>query len=102
MDMNKLLQQAQQMQQKMAQLQEQLAGKTVEAESGGGVVKVIFNGRQELVSLHIDPQVVKPDEVDFLEDLLMAAIQEGHRKAADLAQSEMRQLTGGLPFPGLT
>jgi DNA-binding YbaB/EbfC family protein len=99
--MNKLLQQAQQMQQKVAQLQEELKGRTVEAESGGGMVRVVFNGSQELVSLHIDPKVVNPDEVDLLEDLLVAALQAGHKKAGDLAQSEMRGLTGGLPFPGL-
>jgi DNA-binding YbaB/EbfC family protein len=99
--MNKLLQQAQQMQKKMSELQDELKDMTVDAESGGGMVKVTFNGRQELVALHIDPQVVRPDEVDLLEDLLMAAMQEGQKKAGELAQSQMSKLTGGLPFPGM-
>lgn len=101
MDINKLMQQAQQMQKRMAEMQEELKDKTVQAESGGGMVKVVFNGRQELVSLSIDPSVVNADEVDFLEDLLMAALQEGHKKAGQLAQDEMQGLTGGMPFPGL-
>jgi DNA-binding YbaB/EbfC family protein len=96
MDVNKLMQQAQQMQAQMQKVQEDLANKQVEAESGGGAVKVVFNGKQELVSLSIDPKSVDPEEVDLLEDLLLAAFQEGHRRAADLAQSEMGKVTGGL------
>lgn len=99
--MNQILQQAQQMQQRMTKLQEELADRRVEAESGGGMVKVVFNGRQELVSLSIDPSVVKADEVDLLEDLVAAAVAEGQRQAAQLAQEEMKQLSGGLPIPGL-
>ena len=101
MDIKALMQQAQQMQQQMAKVQDELKDKTVEAESGGGVVKVVFNGRQEIVSLTIDPKAVSADEVDLLEDLLMAAFQEGQRKAAEMAQAEMQQITGGLPFPGM-
>jgi len=101
MDMNKLLAQAQQMQQKMQETQEQLGEERVAAESGGGMVKVVFNGRQELVSLQIDPSVVKADEVDFLEDLIVAAMQEGHRKAAELAQKKMGAVGGGMSIPGL-
>ncbi|HEX9641618.1 MAG TPA: YbaB/EbfC family nucleoid-associated protein [Candidatus Krumholzibacteria bacterium] len=101
MDMNKLLAQAQQMQQRMQETQEQLGEERVKAESGGGMVKVVFNGRQELVSLLIDPSVVKSDEVEFLEDLIVAAMQEGHRRAAELAQKKMGQLGGGMSIPGL-
>ena len=103
MDMNKLVQQAQQMQSNMAKLQEELKDKTVEAESGGGAIKVVYNGRQEIVSLSIDPKNVDPDEVDLLEDLLLAALQEGQRKASDMAQSEMQKVAGPLGggLPGL-
>lgn len=96
MDMNKLMQQAQQMQSRMKQLQDELADHRVEAESGGGAVKVVFNGKQELVSLSIDPASVDPAEVDLLEDLLLAAFQEGHRRASAMAQEEMSKVTGGL------
>lgn len=102
MDMNKLMQQAQQMQQKMAQLQEELGEKEIESESGGGAVKVVFNGKQELRSLEIDPKIVDAEETDLLEDLLLAAFQEGQRKAAKMAEEEMQKVTGGLGgLPGL-
>ena len=103
MDMNKLMQQAQQMQANMQRLQEELKEKHVEAESGGGAVKVVYNGRQELVSLKIDPKSVDPDEVDLLEDLLLAALQEGQRKSQDMAQKEMQRVAGPLGggLPGL-
>lgn len=96
MDMNKLMQQAQQMQARMQKMQEELADRRVEAESGGGAVKMVFNGKQELVSLTIDPKSVDPAEVDLLEDLLLAAFQEGQRRAAAMAQQEMAKVTGGL------
>ena len=99
MDMNKLMQQAQQMQKKMAEVQDGLAEKTIDAESGGGMVKVVFNGRQELVSLSIDPSVINPEEADLLEDLLLAALQEGHKKSTRMAQEEMGQIAGGMGLP---
>ena len=74
MDINQIMQQAQQMQQRMGQVQEELAEKRVEAEAGGGMVKVVFNGRAEMLSITIDPSIVKADEVDFLEDLVAAAV----------------------------
>ena len=102
MDMNKLMQQAQEMQKKMGALQEELAQKEVEAESGGGAVRVRFNGKQELLGLTIDSKVVDPEDTDLLEDLLLAAFQEGQKKAAAMAQEEMSQVTGGLGgLPGL-
>lgn len=96
MDMNKLMQQAQQMQAAMQDAQEKLADRTVEAESGGGAVKVRFNGKQELLSISIDPSVVDPAEADLLEDLVLTAVQAGHRKAGDLAQEEMSRVAGPM------
>lgn len=101
MDMNQLMKQAQQMQQQMKKAQEELAEKTVEAESGGGMVKVELNGKQELVSIHIDPKALDAEEVDLLEDLILAAVQEGQRKVAQMSQESLGKITGGLGFPGL-
>jgi len=101
MDMNKLLQQAQQMKQRMEEVQAGLAEKTVDAESGGGMVKVTVNGKEELVAMEIDPKVVDPEEIEFLEDLVVAAIQAGQQKAAQMAESELKAVTGGLPLPGM-
>jgi DNA-binding YbaB/EbfC family protein len=94
MDMNKLMQQAQQMQAAMQGAQEKLADKSVDAESGGGAVKVSFNGKQELLTLSIDPSVVDPEDVDMLEDLILTAFQTGHRKAGEMAQKEMSRIAG--------
>lgn len=101
MDMNQLMKQAQQMQQQMQKAQEELAEKTVEAESGGGMVKVVLNGKQELVSIHIDPKALDAEEVELLEDLILAAVQEGQRKVAQMSQDSLGKITGGLGFPGL-
>jgi DNA-binding YbaB/EbfC family protein len=95
------MKQAQQMQQQMKKAQEELAEKTVEAESGGGMVKVELNGKQELVSIHIDPKALDAEEVDLLEDLILAAVQEGQRKVAQMSQESLGKITGGLGFPGL-
>jgi hypothetical protein len=97
MDMNKLMQQAQQMQAAMQAAQEKLRDKTVDAESGGGAIKVSFNGKQELLTLSIDPSVVDPEEADMLEDLILTAFQAGHRKAGELAQKEMSKVSGPMP-----
>ncbi len=101
MDMNQLMKQAQQMQQQMQKMQEELATRTVQAESGGGMVQVTLNGRHELVGIHIDPKAVDPDEVDFLEDLILAAVAEGHKKVTEMTQESMGRMTGGLDLPGL-
>ncbi len=101
MDMNNLMAQAQQMQERMQQTQAMLGDKRVEAESGGGLVKVSFNGRQELVGLSIEPGAVDPNDIDMLEDLILAAMEAGHRKAGELAKAEMGEVTGGLNIPGL-
>jgi len=97
-----IVKQAQQLQSKMAELQAELAHRTVEASAGGGMVNVVVNGQQELVSLTIDPEVVSPDDVEMLQDLILAAINEGVKRSREMVQSEMSKLTGGLNIPGVT
>jgi len=97
-----LLKQAQKMQKKMAEVQQELAEKTVESSSGGGMVTVVMNGRQEIVSLNIEKEVVDPDDVEMLEDLIIAAVNEGKEKVEEMTKDEMSKLTGGLKIPGLT
>jgi hypothetical protein len=101
MNLNKLMKQAQEMQQKMAQLQEELGHKEVEAASGGGMVRVKMNGRQEVLGVQIDPQVFADADREMLEDLVTAAFNEARRMSLELAKEEMSKLTGGLPVPGL-
>lgn len=96
-----IIKQAQQMQAKMMRLQEELASKTVEASAGGGMVTVVVNGKFELVSLKIEKDVVNPDDIEMLQDLVVAAVNEGIRKAQEMAQAEMAKITGGLNIPGL-
>jgi DNA-binding YbaB/EbfC family protein len=100
-NLGKLMKQAQEMQQKMAKLQEDLAAKEVEATSGGGMVRVKMNGQQEVLSVQIDPQVFTDGDKEMLEDLMTAAFNEARRMALDLAKEEMSKLTGGLPIPGM-
>jgi len=101
MDIQKLMKQAQQMQAKMAQVQEQLAQKSVTAEAGGGQVAVTMNGKHELVDLTIKPEAVDPDDVEFLQDLVASAINEAVRKVDAMVQEEMGSVTGGMNIPGL-
>lgn len=96
-----MLRQAQQIQQRMAKLQEELAGRTVESSVGGGMVKVVANGRQEVVSITIDPEVVAPDDVEMLQDLILSAVNDALKKSQEMASAEMAKLTGGLKIPGL-
>ncbi len=95
------LQQVKALQDKMARVQEELAGKTVEASAGGGMVTAVFNGRQELLSLKIEPQVVDPEDIDMLQDLVVAAVNDGLRKSQELMTAEMGKIAGGLNIPGL-
>ncbi|HRT27393.1 MAG TPA: YbaB/EbfC family nucleoid-associated protein [Syntrophales bacterium] len=97
-----IIKQAQQMQAKMVKLQEELASRTVEASAGGGMVTAVVNGKHELVSLKVEKDVVNPDDVEMLQDLIVAAVNEAVRKAQEMAQAEMAKLTGGLQIPGLT
>ena len=99
--MNNLVKQAQQMQQKMLQMQEEMAQKTVEATAGGGMVTVVANGQAEVVSVKIEQQVVDPDDVEMLEDLVLAGVNEALRKAQEMMTNEMSKVTGGMKIPGL-
>lgn len=96
-----IMKQAQQMQAKMMKLQEELAAKTVEASAGGGMVTAVVNGKYELISLKIEKDVVNPDDVEMLQDLIVAALNEAIRKSQEMAQAEMAKLTGGINIPGL-
>jgi DNA-binding YbaB/EbfC family protein len=97
-----IMKQAKKLQERMASLQNELALRTVEASAGGGMVSVLVNGRHELVSLKIEREVVNPEDVDMLQDLIIAAVNEGMRKAQEMAAAEMAKLTGGINIPGLT
>src|SRR4030042_2262554 len=96
-----LLKQAQQMHTKIAQLQEEMAGKTVEASSGGGMVNIVMNGKQEVLSIRIDPEVVNREEIEMLQDLIAAAMNEALRKSHEMMTEEMKKITGGLSIPGV-
>ncbi|HUT71186.1 MAG TPA: YbaB/EbfC family nucleoid-associated protein [Desulfatiglandales bacterium] len=100
-NMGNLLKKAQELQQKMAKLQEELGEKTVEASSGGGMVAVVANGKQEIVSIKIDPEVVDANDVEMLEDLVLAAINDALYQAKQMVTEEMSQLTGGVKIPGI-
>ena len=103
--MGQLLKQAQQFQSEMAKMQEELGERTVEASAGGGMVTVVVNGKQELLSVRIDPEVIDPDDQEMLQDLVMAAVNDGLTKAKAMMNEEMGKLTHGLnlpPIPGLT
>ncbi len=102
-NMAQMMKQAKKMQEKMAQAQEELATKTVEASVGGGMVNVVVNGKNELLSIKIDKAVVDPDDIEMLEDLVSAAVNEGLKRASQLASEEMGKITGGLgmDIPGL-
>ncbi len=96
-----ILKQAQQMHAKITQLQEEMAAKTIEASSGGGMVHVTMNGRQEVLSIRIDPEVVNKEDVEMLQDLILAAVNEALRKSQEMMTEEMKKITGGLSVPGL-
>ena len=96
-----MLKQAQDMQSKLAEIQEGLADKTVEVSTGGGMVKVVANGLNEVISVHIDDELINMSDRGMLEDLITGAMNEVQKKVKELAQDEMSQLTGGLKIPGL-
>jgi nucleoid-associated protein EbfC len=99
--MGNMMKQAQQLQAKMMKMQEELGEKTVEAASGGGMVKVVANGKQQMVSISIEKEVVDPEDVDMLQDLILAAVNDALTKSQEMVSSEMGKLTGGLNIPGL-
>ncbi len=98
-NMNNLMKQAKKMQEQMMKMQEELEEKVVEASVGGGVVTVVANGKKEIIEITIKPEVVDPDDVEMLQDLIMAAVNEATRKADEMVQSEMAKLTGGMGMP---
>jgi DNA-binding YbaB/EbfC family protein len=100
-NIGKMMKQAQEMQQKMEKIQQELAEKEVEGSSGGGMVTVKMNGQQEVLSIQIDPEVFSDGDKEMLEDLVVAAVNEARRLVLELTQQEMGKLTGGLQMPGL-
>jgi DNA-binding YbaB/EbfC family protein len=101
MDMRMLMKQAQQMQAKMAKAQEELANKEVSAEVGGGQVKVVMTGKHRLKSIEIAPEALDPDDIEFLQDLIIAAVNEGANKVDELVEKDMGSVAGGMNIPGM-
>ncbi len=99
MNIQKMMKQMQKAQQQMAEVQAELAEKTVDATAGGGMVKVVVSGDGGLVSLSIDPEVVDRDDVEMLQDLIVAAVNEGKRRASELAAAEMQKAAGSMGLP---
>jgi len=99
--MGNLFKQAQEIQARLAQVQEDLARRTVEASAGGGMVRVVVNGQLVFSSIKVDPAVINPEERDMLEDLILAAVNEGLRQAREMVSEEMSKITGGIKIPGL-
>ena len=99
--LNQMLKQLQEAQTRMQQVQEELASKEVEASAGGGMVRVRMNGRHEVVSLKIDPPVVDPQDVEMLEDLVVAALGDARARVEEMVREEMSRVTGGMPMPGM-
>jgi len=95
------MKQAQKLQNRMTRLQDELADKTVEAGAGGGMVKVVANGKQQVLSIDIDQEVVDPDDVEMLEDLVLAAVNDALNRSREMVSAEMGKLTGGMQIPGL-
>lgn len=101
MNMGKMMKQVQKMQAEMARVQEELAEREVKANAGGGMIEVTANGKQEIIDIKIDPESVDPDDVEMLEDMVLAAVNEAMRQAQEMASEEMQKVTGGLNIPGL-
>ncbi|MDD4224184.1 MAG: YbaB/EbfC family nucleoid-associated protein [Candidatus Cloacimonetes bacterium] len=100
-NMNQLMKQAQKMQQQMLRSQQELESKIFEVSAGGGVVKLEMTGKYEVKSLTIDPEAVSPDDVEMLQDMILAALTEAHGKVAEATEEIMGQVTGGMKIPGL-
>jgi len=100
-NMNGMMKQAQKLQKKMLQAQQDLATKTVEASSGGGMVKVVANGAQKIESIILEKEVVDPEDVEMLQDLVLAAVNDALKKSQDMVSTEMGKLTGGMNIPGM-
>lgn len=100
-NLGNILKQAQKMQAKIAEIQDEMADKTVEASSGGGMVTVVANGKQEIVSVVVDPEIAGSDDIDMLQDLIVAAVNEALKKSRELMSEEMGKVTSGLGIPGM-
>ena len=100
-NMGNMMKQAQKLQSKMLRIQEELAEKTVESTAGGGMISVVANGRQQILSIKIDKEVVDPDDVEMLQDLILAAVNDALNKAQEMVAGEMGKLTGGFNIPGM-
>ncbi|MGD9366341.1 MAG: YbaB/EbfC family nucleoid-associated protein [Desulfobacteraceae bacterium] len=99
--MGNMMKQAQKLQTKMLKMQEELAEKTVETSAGGGMISVVANGRQQIVSITIDKEVVDPEDVEMLQDLVLAAVNDALNKSQEMVAGEMGKITGGMNIPGL-
>lgn len=100
-NMGKMMKQVQKMQADMAKLQEELVNRTVEASAGGGMVTVMANGKQEVLSIKINPEAVDPEDVEMLQDMVLAAVNEALRQSQEMVSKEMGKITGGMNIPGL-
>lgn len=100
-NMNQMMKQAQKMQEQMLKMQEEMEEKKFEATAGGGAVRVVVSGKREIVQIELKPEVVDPDDIEMLQDLMVAAVNEALRKVEADSASQMGQLTGGLNIPGL-
>ena len=100
-NLSSMMKQAQKLQAKMMEMQAELGNRTVSAQAGGGMVEAVVNGRQELLSLKIDPEVVVPEDVEMLQDLIQAAVNEAMSRSREMMAAEMAKLTGGMQIPGL-
>ncbi len=99
--LGQMMKQAQKMQAKIMKIQEEMAERSVEASSGGGMVTVTANGKQEILSIRIEPEVVDPEDVEMLQDLVAAAVNEALKKAQEMVAEEMAKVTGGMQLPGM-
>jgi DNA-binding YbaB/EbfC family protein len=99
--MGNMMKEAQKLQARMLKMQEELAEKTVESAVGGGMVKVVANGRNQVVSIRIEKEVVNPEDVEMLQDLILAAVNDALTKSQEMVATQMGKLTGGLNIPGL-
>jgi len=99
--MGNLMKQAQKMQEQMLKMQQEMEAREVSASAGGGMVEAVVNGKGELLRLNLDPEVVDPDDVEMLADLVVAAVGEAQRRAQEMMAQEMGKLTGGMNIPGL-
>ncbi len=101
MNIMSMMKQAQKLQAKMAEMQAEMGNRTATAQAGGGMVEATDHGRQELLSLRIDPEVASPDDVEMLQDLILAAVNEALNRSREMMAQEMSKLTGGMQIPGM-